>query len=116
MKVDGRPFRTIWPADDGWAVEIIDQTRLPHAFATARLESVGDAARAIRDMWVRGAPLLGATAAYAIALAMRGDPSDPSRLGGAVDALQLMLLQTVVGLGADGEPSPELMRNIHECE
>ncbi len=44
-----------------------------------------------------------------------GDPSDPSRLGGAVDALQLMLLQTVVGLGADGEPSPELMRNIHEC-
>ena len=86
MNVDGRPFRTIWLADDGWAVEIIDQTRLPHAFATARLESVGDAARAIRDMWVRGAPLIGATAAYAIALAMRGDPSDPG-LAAAYDLL-----------------------------
>jgi methylthioribose-1-phosphate isomerase len=86
MLVDGRPFRTIWLAEDGWAVEIIDQTRLPHAFVTVRLESVGDAARAIRDMEVRGAPLIGATAAYAMGLAMRGDPSDRG-LAAAYDLL-----------------------------
>ncbi len=86
MKVDGQAFRTIWLADDGWAVEIIDQTRLPHVFVTARLESVEDAARAIRDMWVRGAPLIGATAAHAMGLAMRGDPSDTG-LAAAYDLL-----------------------------
>jgi len=76
MKVDGTPYRTIWPADDGWAVEIIDQTKLPFQFVTQRLETVDDAAHAIRDMQVRGAPLIGATAAYGMALAMHGDPSD----------------------------------------
>ena len=49
MNVDGTPYRTIWPADDGWAVEIIDQTRLPFDFVTRRLESVSDAATAIAD-------------------------------------------------------------------
>ena len=76
MKIDGVPYRTIWPDDDGRGVRIIDQTRLPHEFATVRLETAGDAARAISDMLVRGAPLIGATAAYGIALAMRDDPSD----------------------------------------
>jgi methylthioribose-1-phosphate isomerase len=76
MKVDGVPYRTIWPAEDGWRVEIIDQTRLPHAFATVRLETAEDAAHAIKAMLVRGAPLIGATAAYGLALAMRRDPSD----------------------------------------
>jgi methylthioribose-1-phosphate isomerase len=76
MKVDGVPYRTIWLASDGWRVEIIDQTRLPHAFRTVRLETAEDAARAIKDMLVRGAPLIGATAAYGLALAMRRDPSD----------------------------------------
>ncbi len=76
MKVDGKPYRTIWAADDGWAVEIIDQTRLPHEFVTVRLETLDDAAHAIKDMQVRGAPLIGATAAYGMALAMHGDPSD----------------------------------------
>ncbi len=76
MKVDGKPTRTIWLAADGWAVEIIDQTRLPHDFVTCRLESVADAARAIRSMQVRGAPLIGATAAYGLALGLRDDPSD----------------------------------------
>ncbi|MHA1600513.1 MAG: S-methyl-5-thioribose-1-phosphate isomerase [Alphaproteobacteria bacterium] len=75
MKVNGKPTRSIWLADDGWAVEIIDQTKLPHAFETCRLETLDDAARAIRDMLVRGAPLIGATAAYGLALAMRADPS-----------------------------------------
>ncbi len=76
MQVDGVPYRTIWPADDGWAVDIIDQTQLPHRFVTARLETVEDAAAAIRSMQVRGAPLIGATAAYGLCLAVRKDPSD----------------------------------------
>jgi len=86
MKVNGVPYRTIWLADDGWAVEIIDQTRLPHAFVTVRLETLEDAARAIFDMLVRGAPLIGATAAYGVCLAVNRDPSDTS-LRSAYEAL-----------------------------
>ena len=76
MKVDGRPYRTIWLNADGSSVDVIDQRWLPHEFRIATLSSVKDAATAIRDMWVRGAPLIGATAAYGVALAMREDPSD----------------------------------------
>lgn len=76
MKIDGIPYRTIWPCDDRRGVHIIDQTRLPHQFAVVRLDRLEDAARAIRDMWVRGAPLIGATAAYGVALAMAADPGD----------------------------------------
>ncbi len=80
MKVGGRAYRSIWLAGDAkdgiGAVEIIDQTRLPHGFVTRRLETLDDAATAIRDMWVRGAPLIGATAAYGLALALRADGSD----------------------------------------
>jgi len=77
MLVAGRALRTIWLAEDGQSVEIIDQTRLPHEFATIRLTRLDEAARAIRDMQVRGAPLIGAAAAYGMALAMIADPSDP---------------------------------------
>jgi methylthioribose-1-phosphate isomerase len=76
MKVEGTQTRTIWLDRDGWSVNVIDQTRLPHRFVTLRLVSVADAARAIADMIVRGAPLIGATAAYGLALAMRDDPKD----------------------------------------
>jgi methylthioribose-1-phosphate isomerase len=76
MKVDGIATRTIWPADDGKTVEIIDQTLLPHRFEVARLRTVEDAAQAISTMRVRGAPLIGAAAAYGLALAMEDDPSD----------------------------------------
>ncbi|MBX3736624.1 MAG: S-methyl-5-thioribose-1-phosphate isomerase [Candidatus Didemnitutus sp.] len=76
MNVAGRPFRTIWPAADGVSVEIIDQTQLPHAFAIARLASLEDTAHAIRAMLVRGAPLIGATAAWGLWLALRADASD----------------------------------------
>jgi methylthioribose-1-phosphate isomerase len=75
MKVGGRPMRTIWLESDG-AVGIIDQTALPHRLVTRRLETLDEAAHAIRAMLVRGAPLIGATAAYGLALAMRADPSD----------------------------------------
>jgi methylthioribose-1-phosphate isomerase len=76
MKVNGTPTRTIWLAEDGHTVEIIDQTRLPHHYEVARLSSLDDACRAIKDMLVRGAPLIGATAAHGLALAMRQDASD----------------------------------------
>ncbi len=76
MLIDGEPRRTIRVAGDGWRVEIIDQTRLPHEFAIVALETLEDAARAIETMQVRGAPLIGATAAYGICLALRADASD----------------------------------------
>jgi methylthioribose-1-phosphate isomerase len=76
MKVDGRPMRTIWVGEDGESVFAIDQTLLPHRLATVRLDSVEDAARAIRTMQVRGAPLIGAAAAYGVCLALRADASD----------------------------------------
>ena len=86
MKVNGKPWRPIWLEDDGWGVGIIDQTRLPFAFETARLETEAEAAHAIRAMLVRGAPLIGATAAYGMALAMREDASD-ANLAGARERL-----------------------------
>ena len=76
MKINGTLYRTIWPAADNTAVEIIDQTKLPHEFATLRLENMRDADRSIRDMQVRGAPLIGVTAAYGVALSMRDHASD----------------------------------------
>lgn len=76
MKIGGRHYRTIWLDADGWGVVVIDQTRLPFHFETVRLASADEAAEAIRRMTVRGAPLIGATAAYGVALAMRVDASD----------------------------------------
>src|SRR5215468_4492970 len=76
MKVDGRPYRTVWLGPDGTTVQVIDQTLLPHAFVVRDLKTLEDAERAIRTMIVRGAPLIGATAAYGVALAMAADPSD----------------------------------------
>ncbi len=76
MNVQGIPYRSIWLEDDGETVRIIDQTCLPHAFVTPVLHTVDGAAEAIRIMRVRGAPLIGATAAFGVALAMRQDPSD----------------------------------------
>ena len=78
MNVHGAPYRTIWVGDDGRSVHIIDQTRLPHEFVTRTLNTVADAAEAIRNMRVRGAPLIGATAAYGVCLALAEDPSDTS--------------------------------------
>ena len=74
MKVEGRHFRTIWLEPDGWSVSAIDQRRLPHDFVVVRLTSCEAAADAIASMLVRGAPLIGATAAYGMALAMRAVP------------------------------------------
>ncbi len=76
MKIYGKSMRTIWVADDSWGVEIIDQTKLPFEVKTRTLRSWQEAATAIRDMVVRGAPLIGATGAYGLALAMREDSSN----------------------------------------
>jgi methylthioribose-1-phosphate isomerase len=75
VKISGTHYRTIWPTSAG-SVRVIDQSRLPFEFSTIDLHTLDDAAQAIRAMVVRGAPLIGATAAYGIALAMRSDPSD----------------------------------------
>jgi methylthioribose-1-phosphate isomerase len=76
MKVDSTPYRSIWVDENGGSVDIIDQTRLPHEFIIITLRSLQDAAEAIGAMRVRGAPLIGATAAYGFALALREDASD----------------------------------------
>jgi methylthioribose-1-phosphate isomerase len=76
MKVAGKPTRSIWLEPDGWSVGVIDQTVLPHRFVSLRLKTLADAAHAITSMQVRGAPLIGATAAYGVCLALRADASD----------------------------------------
>jgi methylthioribose-1-phosphate isomerase len=86
MRVGDRQLRTIWLAEDGWSVNVIDQTRLPHQLAILRLVDLAGACRAIRDMQVRGAPLIGATAAYGVCLALREDAS-PAGLEAALVAL-----------------------------
>src|SRR5215475_2591920 len=75
MRIAGTHYRTIWMTESG-SVRVIDQSRLPFEFATIELETLLDAAQAIKTMVVRGAPLIGATAAYGMALAARSNPSD----------------------------------------
>jgi methylthioribose-1-phosphate isomerase len=76
LNIKGKPYRTIWVAADGWSLQIIDQTRLPHELVIVPLKNVEETARAIKTMQVRGAPLIGATAAYGVCLALRADASD----------------------------------------
>src|SRR6476646_6235094 len=76
MKVDGKDRRTIWVAPGGQSVGIIDQRTLPHEFVTRELRTLDDAVQAIKTMQVRGAPLIGVTAAYGVWLALRADASD----------------------------------------
>jgi methylthioribose-1-phosphate isomerase len=86
MKIDGKQMRTIWVESDSASVGIVDQTLLPHRFAIVQLKSLEDAVRAIKTMQVRGAPLIGAAAAYGMWLALRTDDSDeaPERAYGAL--------------------------------
>jgi methylthioribose-1-phosphate isomerase len=77
MKIDGTPFRSIWVDEtDRWSVRIIDQTKLPWAVDIVQLTTMDEMAHAIKAMLVRGAPLIGASAAYGVALAMRADATD----------------------------------------
>jgi len=74
MKVDGKDIRTIWLDNDGRTVKIIDQRKLPHEFIIADLKTVDDAIEAIKEMYVRGAPLIGAAGAYGMYLATLNAP------------------------------------------
>jgi methylthioribose-1-phosphate isomerase len=76
MKVDGKATRTIWLEPDGWSVGVIDQTALPHRLNIVKLTSLEETAHAFSSMVIRGAPLIGATAAYGMALALHADASD----------------------------------------
>ena len=76
MLVDGKYYQSIWREPETGAISIIDQRWLPHEFSIQQLSSTQDAVIAIRDMWVRGAPLIGVTAAYGLAIAMAEDPSN----------------------------------------
>ncbi|MCH9050807.1 MAG: S-methyl-5-thioribose-1-phosphate isomerase [Proteobacteria bacterium] len=110
MLVAGKHLRTIGLADDGWSVEIIDQTRLPFAFETVRLRTLEDAVRAIAAMQVRGAPLIGATAAYGVCLALRADAS-----GDALDRACETLMATrptAVNLGWALDEMAVAVRNL----
>jgi len=89
MKIDGVHYRSIWLSDNGWSVRIFDQRQLPWRVEIAELTSVEMAASAIREMWTRGAPLIGATAAYGVCLGLRADASDE-----ALESNYRMLLAT----------------------
>ena len=87
MKVNGQAYRSIWLAADGVGVEIIDQTQLPFRFVVARLDTLEEAATAISRMLVRGAPLIGATAAYGVCLGLRSGVSST-----ALEAMAVRLI------------------------
>ena len=70
MKIEGKEYRTIWFDQKSKSVKIIDQTKLPHKFIIKDLKNINDAINAIKTMEVRGAPLIGGTAAYGIVLAI----------------------------------------------
>jgi methylthioribose-1-phosphate isomerase len=79
MKIDGTPYRSVWvDPGDGWQIRIIDQTKLPWSVDILRLTDARQAAHAIKSMQVRGAPLIGAVAAFGLALALRADSSTQS--------------------------------------
>ena len=86
MNINDTPTRTLRAAPSGNAIEIIDQTALPHLYRTLRIDTLAGAAHAIRVMQVRGAPLIGVTAAYGVALAMQHDADDAA----LNDALQCL--------------------------
>lgn len=110
LNINGRHYRTIWLAPDGWSVEIIDQTRLPHDLVIAPLPTLAQVAHAIKTMQVRGAPLIGAAAAFGVCLALREDASDE-----ALDrAIELLAEQrpTAINLRWALEEMRQAVRNL----
>ncbi len=79
MKIDGADYRSIWFDDFDSSVKIIDQTRLPHFFEILTLSTLDDTCHAIRTMQVRGAPLIGAAAAFGLYLAIKQGDFDPEK-------------------------------------
>jgi methylthioribose-1-phosphate isomerase len=114
MNTPKKVKRSLWLAPDGWSVEIIDQTKLPYEVRVVRLGSVEDAARAIVTMQVRGAPLIGVTAAYGVALALRADASNESLA--AADALLRTTRPTAVNLARALDQMHARLRPLPVCE
>ena len=117
MKVEGKHFRSIWRASDGWSVSAIGQRRLPHEFVIVRLTSCEEAADAIRSMLVRGAPLIGATAAYGMALAVR-DGTYVCMEGPQFSTLAESLTYKQLGysvIGMTNMPEAKLAREAEIC-
>jgi methylthioribose-1-phosphate isomerase len=115
MKIDGTPFRSVWIDEhDRWSVRIIDQTKLPWAIEMPRLQTVQEVAHAIRTMQVRGAPLIGAVAAYGLALALRADPSTDAMERAA--ALLAATRPTAVNLAWALERMLTVLRNTRAAD
>ena len=114
MKIDGTPYRSVWVDQDGWSVHIIDQTKLPWAFEILRLATPREVAHAIRSMQVRGAPIIGAVAAYGLALATREDPSVDAMERAA--ALLAATRPTAVNLGWALERMLTRLRNTASAD
>ena len=112
MKVGDKHYRSIWFDEHENAVKIIDQRWLPHEFRVVNLSSLEDFATAIRDMWVRGAPLIGATAAFAISEEMKRDPTDNS-LNAAWDVLHATR-PTAINLRWALNQMRDLLRDVPE--
>ena len=116
MLVDGEYYQSIWREPKTGAISIIDQRWLPHEFSIQQLSSTQDAVIAIRDMWVRGAPLIGVTAAYGLAIAMAEDPSDSNlkNCRTPVKLCQTHSCKSGVGYLKNAKPSLRQWRRI--CE
>src|SRR6202789_2830422 len=127
MKISGTHYRTLWPTAAG-TIRVIDQSRLPFEFTTIDLETLDDAARAIRTMVVRGAPLIGATAPYGMALASRENASD-SHIDTAARILQATrptahnlawalarMRRALVGLAPSGRPDAAFREAAAICD
>lgn len=110
MKVDGIDYRSIWLSADGWQVEIIDQTRLPHEFIVVRLTTLADTVIAIREMMVRGAPLIGTTAAYGFCLGLREGAGTLAQIGKQLVACR----PTAVNLGGAVERMVTLLTPLDQ--
>ncbi len=114
MKIDGTPYRSVWVDEDGWSLRIFDQARLPWAVEILRLTEADAVGHAIRSMQVRGAPLIGAVAAYGLALGVRADPGTEAmeRCAAMLDATR----PTAVNLRWALERMLTRLRNTREAD
>ena len=134
MILEGRPTRSIRRTEDGKGVVILDQRKLPWDVQWVELRDVDAAAVAIREMWTRGAPMIGATAAYGYAMALAADPGDANlqaayetlfetrptaiNLRWALDAVRAAVADEICDEDAElcraiGEHGLELFRELH---
>ena len=115
MKIDGTPYRSVWIDEhDHWSLRIIDQTKLPWSLDIPRLTTVREVAHAIRAMQVRGAPLIGAVAAYGLALGLRANASTDALEENA--ALLAATRPTAVNLSWALDRMMTVLRNTRQAD